>query len=91
MIRRGKASVKSAIAHRTKKSKTDGTQAIRLGVTNNRKPKYYGLKYTVLEEACSYNVICCILGNYGPAGIDFKIFIRKGVDGSNWAAGGGGD
>ncbi len=50
MISRSKATVKIVLAHRSKKSKTDGRQKIQLRVTYNRKPKYYGLKYSVLEE-----------------------------------------
>jgi integrase len=50
MISRSKATVKIVLAHRSKKSKTDGTQAIQLRLTYNRKPKYYGLGYSVLEE-----------------------------------------
>jgi len=50
MISRSKATVKIVLAHRSKKSKTDGKQAIQLRVTYNRKPKYFGLGYSVLEE-----------------------------------------
>ncbi len=50
MISRSKATVKIVLAHRSKKSKTDGTQAIQLRVTFYRKPKYYGVGYSVLEE-----------------------------------------
>jgi integrase/recombinase XerD len=50
MISRSKATVKIVLAHRSKKSKTDGTQAIQLRITYNRKPKYFGLGYSVLEE-----------------------------------------
>ena len=50
MISRSKATVKIVLAHRSKKSKVDGTQLIQLRVTHNRKPKYYGLGYSILEE-----------------------------------------
>lgn len=50
MISRSKATVRIVLAHRSKKSKTDGTQAIQLRVTYSRKPKYFGLGCSVLEE-----------------------------------------
>ncbi|MBN1950379.1 MAG: site-specific integrase, partial [Bacteroidales bacterium] len=50
MISRSKATAKIVLAHRLKKSKIDGKQAIQLRVIYNRKPKYYGLKCSVLEE-----------------------------------------
>ena len=50
MISRSKATVKIVMAHRSKKSKVDGTQLIQLRITHSRKPKYYGLGYSILEE-----------------------------------------
>jgi len=50
MISRSKATVKIVLAHRSKKSKVDGTQLIQIRITHNRKPKYYGLGYSILEE-----------------------------------------
>ena len=50
MISRSKATVKIVLVHSSKKSKVDGKQLIQLRVTYNRKPKYYGLGYSVHEE-----------------------------------------
>lgn len=50
MISRSKATVKIVLAHRSKKSKVDGTQLIQLRITYERKPKYYGLGYSILEK-----------------------------------------
>ena len=50
MISKSNPTVKIVLAHRSKMSKVDGKQAIRLRVTFNRKPKYYGLVYSVMEE-----------------------------------------
>ena len=50
MISRNKATAKIVLAHRSKKSKLDGKQSFKLRITYNRKPKYYGLGYSVFEE-----------------------------------------
>jgi integrase/recombinase XerD len=50
MISRNKATVKIVLAHKSKKSKIDGKQPIKLRIIHNRKPKYYALGFSLFED-----------------------------------------
>lgn len=49
-ISRSKATAKIFLTHKSKKSIVDGKQTIQLRIIYNRKPKYYSLGFSVLEE-----------------------------------------
>jgi integrase len=50
MINRYKATAKIVLAHSSRKSKIDGRRPIQLRIIYNRRPKYYTLPYSALEE-----------------------------------------